>query len=308
MLKLWNKALPVATAAVAVCFVGQTTAARAVTLPPAVAGFRLTTAPKTYGPSTLADHVDGAAQAVMRYHFKSCLYGIYAPGGKGSQVITADVYTMADTLDSFGYFSAQLSPGAAYVKHVSVGAGAFLLNTNVTFWRGPYVVSVTIAANQPTSNFHTAMLSIARAINSRLSGSSAEPSGLHMLPAGRVPYSEMFQRRDVGGERFLTNGFSARYAAAGQQATLFVCEYPSAGAASSAYHNYLSSSSKPFTLAPGAHPQLIHGLGSSAFMVKTRFTGSVIAALKGKFVVGMFKVANVAAARRLVTSTVTHLH
>ncbi len=305
MLKLWARALPVAAA---VCSIGLCTAANAITLPPAVAGFRLTTAPKTYGPSTLADHVDGAAQAVMRYHFKSCLYGIYAPGGRGSQVITADVYTMADTLDSFGYFSAQLSPGAAYVKHVSVGAGGFMLNTNVTFWRGPYVVSVTIAASQPTANFHSAMFSIARAINSRLSGSSAEPSGLHMLPAGRVPYSEMFQRRDVGGERFLTNGFSARYAAAGEQATLFICTYPSNSAASAAYHNYLSSSSKPFSLAPGAHPQLIHGLGSSAFMVKTRFTGSVIAALKGKYVVGMFKTANALVAKRLVTSTIAHLH
>ncbi len=308
MLKFWGKAAPIITAAATVCFLASSTAARAVVLPPSVAGFRLTTAAKTYGPSTLADHIDGGAQAVMRYQFRSCLYGIYAPGGKGNQVITADVYTMADPLDSFGYFSAQLSPGASYYKHVAIGAGGFLMNTNLTYWHGPYVVSITIAASQPTANFHNAMLSLARAINNKLSGPTAEPASLHLLPPGKVPYSEMFQRRDVGGERFLTNGVSARYSAAGEQATLFVCEYRSPSAASSAYHNYLSSSSKPFSLAPGAHPVILRGLGSSAFMVKTRFTGSVISALKGKYVVGMFKAANVVVAKKLVTSTLTHLH
>lgn len=262
---------------------------------------------QVYTPNTLEDHIDGQAQSVKRYAFQSCYYAIYAPGGNGTQVITVDVYQMATPLDAFGYYSYQLSPSAKMVHFVPIGAQGYLLGGGLSFWKGPYYVNVNIAASNAPPSFHNVQLALARALAAKLPGTTQPPATLRWLPAGYVPNSQKYQRRDIAGQNFLVNGVSATYPGAGSYAELFLCEYPSPSAAQQAYNRYMSTLDKPLLLAMGAKITPVKGLGQGAFLVKTRFSGFVVAAHKGRYVVGITKAANPTVALKLVREAVAKL-
>ncbi len=284
------------------CMFMQTNGAHAdarSALPKSLGNFRMRGKPTIYTSQTLEQHIDGASQAVQRFEFKNCMYAVYAPGGVGSNVITVDIYTMGSPLDAFGYYSTQLSPEVGSVKMLHYGASAFAQSTNVTFWKGDYYVSVTLAAPN-SAVFHKAMLSLAGYVAAHLQGSLSEPAMIKLLPPGYTPHTEQFLRRDVAGERFLTDGVVAKYPAAGEQGQTFVCKYASPSAASSAFRKYISSLSKPFLLAPGSSVKMGRGIGSSSFSVKTRFSGYVQVALKGDYIVGCIRATSAAVALKLV--------
>src|SRR5579875_220095 len=273
-------------------------------IPQAIAGFRLTRPVQVFTPNTLEDHIDGQAQSVKRYLFRQCYYAIYAPGGKGSQVITVDIYQMGSPLDAFGYYSYQLSPSAKMVRFVPIGAQGYLLGGGLSFWKGPYYVNVNIAASNAPASFRTAQIAIARAVAAKLSGTTQMPEMLRMLPAGYVPFSQKYQRRDIAGQRFLQNGVSANYTVAGRYAELFICAYPSPAAAQQAYNQYMSALDKPLMIATGAKVTLLKGLGQGACSVTTRFSGYVVVTHQGRYVVGIDKAVNPTIALKLVREAV----
>ncbi len=78
--------------------------------------------------------------------------------------------------------------------------------------------------------------------------------------------------------------------------------YPNATAAKSAFARYQAYLSKPSNLASGGKLNLLKGLGESAVEAKTKFTGEVIAALKGKYLIGVRKAKDIASAMALAKS------
>ena len=270
-------------------------------LPPGVGEFKMTKPVQTFSPGTLENHIDGQAESVKKYDFKQCDYAEYAPGGKGSQLITVDIYTMGSPLDSYGYYSYQLYPSASRVKIIKVGSvGGYQTSDSVNFWKGPYYVVVTItAANSPPA-YQAEAPKIAAAIAAKLPGAQPQPPMLSLLPPGRTPHSEHYQRADLFSQAFLKNGVVANYPTAGTQAELFVAQYPSADAAKQAYGQYQAYLTKPATAAAGAKAEMPKGLGDSAVAVKTKFGGQVVAAIKGKTIAAVRKAKDPVSAQSLV--------
>lgn len=271
-------------------------------LPPAVADFKLTKAGVvTFTPATLENHIDGEAEAVKHYDFKECAYGEYAPGGQGTQLITVDVYQMGDANNAYGYYSSQRNPTAQIVK---VGAEGYQEKTALNFWKGPYYVKVTITAANPGPQFQTEMPKIAQAVAAKLTGSTATPDIIKLLPAGYAPRTEQYRRSDIAAQSYIRNGVVARYPKAGPQAELFVAVFPNPAAAKDAYGKYQAYLSKPSNMAVGATASPVKGLGESAIGVKSKFTGEVVAALKGKYLIGVRKAKDQASAQALAKSAV----
>ena len=260
---------------------------------------------QTFSPGTLENHIDGQAESVKKYDFKQCDYAEYAPGGVGNQLITVDIYEMGSPLDSYGYYSYQLAPSASRVKFIKLGAvEGYQTRDGVNFWKGAYYVNVTITAASAPPNFQAEAPKIAQAIATKLSGGQTLPPMLALLPPGRTPHSERYQRSDIISQAFLKNGVVANYPSAGQQAELFVAQYPSADAAKQAYGLYAAYLSKPLTAAAGAKPEAIKGVGDAALAIRTKFGGQVVTATKGKFVVGVRKAKDPASAQALVTAAI----
>ena len=127
---------------------------------------------------------------------------------------------------------------------------------------------------------------------------------LALLPAGRTPHSERYQRSDIISQAFLKNGVVANYPSAGQQAELFITQYPSADAAKQAYGQYAAYLSKPLTAAAGAKPESLKGVGDAGIAIRTKFGGQVVTAVKGKYVVGVRKAKDPASAQALVQAAI----
>src|SRR5579862_5115343 len=141
-------------------------------LPNAVGAFRMTHAPQIFTPSTLENHIDGQAESVKHYQFKQCDYAEYAPGGRGNQLITVDIYEMGTPLDAYGYYSYQLSPSARAVHFVSVGAEGYQTRDGLTFWKSSYYVNVTITAAGAPPAYQAALPQFGREIAAKLTGTS----------------------------------------------------------------------------------------------------------------------------------------
>ncbi len=274
-------------------------------LPMGVDTFKMTKPVQTFSPGTLENHIDGQAESVKKYDFKQCDYAEYAPGGKGTQLITVDVYTMGSPLDSYGYYSYQLYPSANRVKFVKLGnVEGYQTSDSVNFWKGPYYVVVTITAANSPPNYQAEAPKIAAAIAAKLTGGQTPPPMLALLPPGRILHSEHYQRADIFSQAFLKNGVVANYPTVGPQGELFVAQYPSADAAKQAYGQYQAYLTKPATAAAGAKAEMPKGLGDSAVAVKTKFGGQVVAAIKGKTIVGVRKANNPAGAQSLVKAAI----
>ena len=271
-------------------------------LPPAVGDFKLTGAIQTYSPSTLENHVDGEAEAIKHYDFKECAYGVYAPGGKGNQLITVDIYQMADATNAYGYYSAQRNPSATLVKF---GAEGYQESTALNFWKGANYVKISITAANP-AQFQPMLPKIASAVAAKLSGSTSLPEIVKLLPAGYSPRSEQYRKSDIFAQSYINNGMVAKYPSAGSQAELCVAVFPNPVAAKNAFTKYQAYLSKPSNLATGAKLNPLKGLGENAVEGKSKFTGEVLASLKGKYLIAVRKAKDLASATTLVKSALAN--
>ena len=273
-------------------------------LPPTVADMKLTHAAQLYTPATLENHIDGEAESVKHYDFKECAYGEYAPKGVGNQLITVDVYQFVDPTSAWGYYSGQQNPTA---REVTVGgATGYQENTALNFWKGPYYVKVAITAANPAA-FQAAMPKIAAAVAGKLSGTTSVPSIVKLLPPGYTRRTEQYRRSDIAAQSYIRNGVLARYPGAGQQAELFIAMFPSPAAARDAYGKYQKYLTDPSKMATGAKATSIKGIGESALGGKSKYTGEVVAVLKGKYLIGVRKAKDQASAQSLAKSAFAHV-
>ncbi|HEV2471709.1 MAG TPA: DUF6599 family protein [Chthonomonadales bacterium] len=274
-------------------------------LPGAVGNFKLTHPAVLYTPTNLDSHLDGEAEAMKHYGFRQCAYGEYAPGGRGSQLITVDIFSFANPADAFGYYSMQRNPAA---PRVAVGAEGYSEPTALNFWRGSSYVRLAITVSPVPASFQQEMRRLAAAVGSKLSGTTSPPAMLSLLPPGKQARSEQYQPTNIAAQSYLVNGVLAKYPTAGPQSMLFVCAYPSPAAARRAYQQYSLYLARPLILAAGARAAPVKGVGDAAVSEKTRFSGQVVAALKGKYVVGIIRAKNPAAAQNLVRAAVARAH
>jgi len=260
------------------------------------------TSPQVFTPGSLENHIDGEAQAVKQYGFKSCTYAEYSPTGGGTQLLTVDIYEMNTPQDAFGYYSHQRSDNAKIVK---VGGEGYAEDTAFNFWKGPYYVKLAITASNPKP-FQPEMPKLASAIAAKLSGSTAMPAIMNLLPPGYKPRSNQYQRSNIAGQSYINDGVTGKYPSAGSQAELFVAIYPTPAAAKAAYTKYHTYLTAPTTAAVGQKAAEIKGLGQSAVGVKSKFAGEVVAALSGKYLIGIRQATSQAAAQALVKAAVAH--
>lgn len=270
-------------------------------LPPAVGGFRLTKPAVGFTPANLENHIDGGAEAVKKYDFRLCAYGEYAPGGRGGQLLTVDIYQMGSPLDAFGYYSSQRPERGTYLK---IGAEGYREPTDLNFWKGACYVKLTITASNAPPAFQQAMTQIANAIAAKLPGPSGTPALLGLLPPGFAPHTDKYVRSSVFAQNFLNNAAVARYPGSGPQAELFIAALPNPAAAKMAFSRYQAFIAQPSGLAVGTKPTPLKGIGDTAVAVHSRFSGFHVAAVKGKYVIAVRKAKDAASALAIVKAAV----
>ncbi|HZP84648.1 MAG TPA: DUF6599 family protein [Chthonomonadaceae bacterium] len=273
-------------------------------LPPAAGGFKMKGKVVVYTPATLENHIDGEAEAVKRYDFRQCAYAEYAPNGQGNQLITVDIFQMGSPLDAYGYYAKQRNARARFLK---IGAEGYQEPTALNFWKGPYYVRLAITASHAPPAFQQAMPKIAQAVAAKLTGSTGLPPMVNLLPPNHAPRTEQYIRSNIAAQSYIGNGVVARYPSAGPQAELFIAAFSTPAAAKQAYSRYQAYLTTPANVAIGAKPAPLKGIGDSALGVRSKFTGEVAIAVKGKYLVGVRKAKDAASAQNLLKAAVARV-
>ena len=172
---------------------------------PPAPGLEFDGPPVTYGPSSLFEYINGAAESYLAYGFESLASQTYLEGGEPALV--ADVYRHRDLTNAFGMY-AQERPDTG--PFVDVGAEGYAQPGVVNFFKGPYYVK--IMSYRTVANRDGALLELAREIAARLGGVATLPAGVGLLPSEqRVPHSERFIAQHFLGHEFLHSAFAAEY-------------------------------------------------------------------------------------------------
>lgn len=237
-----------------------------------------------FAPDNLFEYIDGEADAVIPFGFRSLTQATYR---RGEAECVVDIYDMGSAEGAFGLFRSRSSVQA---QPVDVGSEGAADEARVEFWQGRYYV----AAGVPSPKEQKRVLALARGVARDLPPTAAWPAYLGLLPAEhRVPRSEQYTPISFLGQEALRHAVSAHYKLPGRQAMMFACRYADVPQAAGALARFGAYFEKKLTPRPLS-------LGNGGFTAREPLLGQLAVFRRGRFLGGMTGYAKGAAAHALL--------
>ena len=201
-------------------------------LPAQAGGWQAVDRGVLYDQESIFTYIDGHAEVYLAYGLQSCLARRYsAPSGEGD--ITLDVFEMASPADAYGVFTYDRDG-----EKVDIGHDGLYRYGWLSFWKGPYFVSVT--AESESAAAREAVLALGRSVGALIDGDGALPPIVGELPAGGLDASSvrfLHSQQILDTHLFLGEGevlglapdtsvALARYLRDGRSAHLLLADYP----------------------------------------------------------------------------------
>jgi hypothetical protein len=265
-------------------------------LPDKVAGWTRSPQVTMFGPSSLWEHINGAAEQYLAFEFQDLATAVYTRAAGGTA--TVEIYRMADPVHAYGIYAQELSPAAA---RVAIGVEGRAGKNSLKYWTGDFYVKVVSpsAGAAPQEE----VVALARAVSAGLGAPGKPPAQLGWFPtAGLVADSIKFVPADALGQSMFANAFEAKYAGAPDASTLVIVPFASADAARGAlakYEAFLGGAAK------GA--KKLAAPGDGGFTAQEGYYGRIVAVRSGSSLVISLGAAAEAAATTLVTDAVRRL-
>ena len=161
--------------------------AQDIRIPDAVAGWTASAPAAIYDPESIYSYIDGHAEVYRAYGMKRCVSRRFTgPGGESD--IVADVFELASPEDAYGMFTHDRDGEPA-----GIGRDSLFRHGWLSFWKGPYFVSVVAEGDSERSR--QAVLEAGRAIAGLLPDAGSPPAIVAELPAkGLDPRTVRFLR------------------------------------------------------------------------------------------------------------------
>ena len=214
-------------------------------------GWAMSQDARSYGPESLWQFIDGAADRYLAYGFEEAAASEYAQEGTGSRILI-DIYRMKDPLNAYGIYTQERSPDSQFVK---VGNEGYSTGTTLNFWAGSCYVKTTAFGEKAAVAGELTRL--AGAVAAKVTVQGAEPAEISYFPrANLLTHTMTYIPRDVLGQSYFVNGFEAKYRVRGTdyRMILLVLESPAAAERALArYREFLTGGGKAVTdlAAPG---------------------------------------------------------
>ncbi len=129
----------------------------------------------------LYDYIDGGAEIFMEYGFLAAATQDYI--GPGGRRLVLEIYEMEDDTAAYGIFTAFRTPAG---EAIALGDAGQLTDYYLSFWKGRFLVNVTLGGGAEDSS--TVLRALAGAVGERLPGQGRIPRLAGLLPAeGRLP-------------------------------------------------------------------------------------------------------------------------
>ena len=228
-----------------------------------------------YTPENLYEYIDGEAEAFLTFDFRSLLSTTYAKNGSGEIVV--DIYDMKSPKNAFGIYS---SLRYGDLNYVNIGGQGFITEDELNFWKGRFFVKVIDLNSIDGSEEMISRLG--EVIASKIPDPTTEDHLIRLLPKeGLVPNSARFMLKDMLGQSFLSNGFTAEYRIGGERCQFFYSEQEDEKAAERAFEMYRSTF-------PDVSPTPKR-IGDESFIGNDPYYKTVIAFRRGRFLGAVLK-------------------
>ena len=192
-------------------------------------------APRYFGPDNLYDLINGGAEVYTAYGLKKMVTADYTSEKTKEVTITAEIYDMGSALGAFGRFSKFLENKAEPATAgeglpVTIKAQGLFGGANASFWKGSYLVNLTLLEESSTATMESAkalgekhLPGIAEAIFKTIISDERLPEIFGRFPQENlVKRSELYIPDALLGMDTLGPGFSARYKTDKAEWILFV--------------------------------------------------------------------------------------
>lgn len=244
------------------------------------AGWPLDGTVAVYDRETLSDRIDGEAEIFFPYGFESLAYGRYI---KGKLAFDVDVYRMGSLLDAFGMYAGYRPDGAEPVR---AGVEGAVTASQLFFYQDRYFVRLQSTGEGDAGE--GALAACAEAVSRLLPAGQGAPREIGLLAIREVEKGSVrYSATSLLGYDFFPRGLTADAVIGGEPARVFVVlarTEPDATDILKRYRAYLSES------------------GGSAKSSGAALTGvdplygNAVAGQVGRYVFGMVRVKDVAAA------------
>jgi len=191
----------------------------------AVAGWKIATAPRTFGPDNLYDLIDGGAEIYVQFGFVKMVTAEYRDSGAPGVSVTVEVYDMGTPKGAFGraarFLEGRRDPSGAGNRLPGAFADRGMMGDgDLVVWQDRYLVHLTLLDENPQAMPEGIAAAgaahlprIAEATLARIGGETAPPAALARFPSeGRVRRSETWQPGRLLDIEGLGAGYTVRYA------------------------------------------------------------------------------------------------
>jgi len=220
-----------------------------------VGDWRISSAPRYFGPQNLYDLINGGAEIYVEFGLAKMVTADYKAPARKTQTVTVEVYDMGSPRGAFGR-TARFLEGLADPSGAGAGMPADLVGVSILgdgdliFWKGKYLGHMTLLEEDPAAD----IAAIAKAgkeilplfavdLAGRIEGPAAVPEIFAKFPSeNRLGRSEAWFPGDVLGIEGLGAGYSVRYADGEISWTAFATEsFADAKAAEAAWSSVKSA-------------------------------------------------------------------
>jgi hypothetical protein len=252
---------------------GQTV--KTLDLLPKLAGWAFSEDPVLYGPESLFEYIDGAAEAFIGYDLVDAAVGQYKMEG-GAGTLSIDIYDMGKPLNAFGIYAAERFSESRFLP---IGVQGYLEEGTLNFLAGRYYVKMM--AYDAGDKTESALRAAAASILAQIGDPGGFPAVLAAFPAeGRAANGEKFILRSFLGLEFLKNGLTAAYKTESGGYEAFVMDLAGEEEAGALLRRYLDKA------APG---QALPEAGKT-IVFKDPYLDHVTIGRAGRFLFGTMKV------------------
>jgi hypothetical protein len=220
-----------------------------------VDGWKISSAPRYFGPDNLFDLINGGAEIYVEFGLVRMVTADYRTPSSKTQTVTVEVYDMGTPNGAFGR-TARFLEGLADPSESGKGLPAELVDLGIlgegdlVFWKGKYLGHMTLLEEDPAADIAAIaeagkqiLPRFAAFLASRIQGPAAIPEVFARFPAeGRIGRSEAWFPGDVLGIEGLGAGYAMRYKSGEHAWTAFATEeFADAKAAESAWKSVKSA-------------------------------------------------------------------
>ncbi|MDF9826730.1 hypothetical protein M2447_000812 [Ereboglobus sp. PH5-10] len=241
-----------------------------VAMLPKIDGWTISKQVEVFTGDNLFDRINGAAEGYLKCNFAEMTSVDYTKDGT-DKYVTLQMYRHATPFDAFAIYSAERSPGPAFLQ---IGAEGYRAAGLVHFLSGSMYVKVTTSDESPETP--VMMEKVARTLAAKIDPAAALPAILKAFPRkNKRALSETYIVDSFLGHKFMLPAWSATYDKNGKDYAMFIID----GKTKAGIEKLLGDYAK-FNRQKSA-PQ------EGAFVMPDRFNGDIPMLWRGQYIFGI---------------------